>query len=1253
MGVHLELIVLKKWVEKIDFKLVWKLYKFLILAVLFYIIGFFLDRGILFWNKDTLHLGFDLHSVQQTLQKRAELSDLLIDKLFNEFEQLSGHEQKSIDSLFHSKLIQEANKHQINLFLIKNDSVLFWSSNAVPLLNKVTDTDTLGPIERFSNGFYQIQKKKNKEYEVLACALIKQNYTYQNEFLSDRFYEEYDIPQSVSIELSQQALGFDVVGADGKFLMKLMPTFASISDKPYYFTSIFFYILGISFLIIFLLKIQTFSFFQRNENRYVFFIALFLALSRYLMLEFKVPANLYTLTLFKPQYYSESFWYASLGDFVLNAFAFLFFALIVLQKLKLPLRTNSFTTDAIAFVVLLFNALWFYYVVSLIESLIHNSNISFQLYNILELSSLTIIGLFIIGSLVGTFAILLHWSLIQMRQWMSLNRFLIIVSVFAAFLVVLPFLNFDLQLKDTLYLLAMILYEIIVIKYLKRYNFYVVVVTTIMAAFYLTVAIYTEGNEKERDVREVLAVNLAAERDPIGELLFIELENKLLKDSVIIGMINDGYNNREVIRRYITHKYLNSYLGKYDLQVTICIPQDSLYIDDTNKSELCYGFFYNTLSQIGSQLQNSNFYFIDNMNARISYLGWLKYYEVPDSSEISIFLEFDSKLVNEETGYPELLLDEKLDKMQTLKYYSYARYHNQQLINESGGYSYAYQLPNTFISSNEFWYTDEAGYSHLVYRIDENNVVILSKPQIHLLDLLIMFSYIFVGFYFLLNIIIFIRNVVNRKINMRFDLRRRIQFALVGVVSLSLLIIGGGTIYFNIKQYEQNHEENLREKIQSVYVELQHKLYYEKNLTSRWYSPEYGSLDELLMKFANVFYLDIHLYDKQGKLIATSRPEIFQRGLQNQFMNANAYYNLVVMKEQRFLHEEGIGKLNYQSAYIPFKNIDNETLAYLNLPYFAKQSELRQDISTFLVAILNIYVLLVLITILIAIFITNQIAQPLRMLEQSISNIQLGKRNIPIAYEKNDEIGSLVQEYNRMLSELEHSASKLAKTERELAWREMAKQIAHEIKNPLTPMKLSVQFLLRSWQNNDKQFEEKLYRVSQTLIEQINDLSAIATEFSNFANIPRPQRDECFINQIIDSVVRLFENSEEAKVFISKMPDSLIPVFVDQKQIERVFINLIKNALQAIPEEREGIIDVSVVKQGKYVLVSVTDNGSGIPLESQEKMFRPNFTTKNSGMGLGLAIVKNIIEGEGGTISFETKIDEGTTFHVDLPIFEK
>jgi len=353
-----------------------------------------------------------------------------------------------------------------------------------------------------------------------------------------------------------------------------------------------------------------------------------------------------------------------------------------------------------------------------------------------------------------------------------------------------------------------------------------------------------------------------------------------------------------------------------------------------------------------------------------------------------------------------------------------------------------------------------------------------------------------------------------------------------------------------------------------------------------------------------------------------------------------------------FVHNENIGDLNYLSAYETFVNFENKQLAYINLPYFAKQSKLREEISNFIVAIINLYVILILIAIVIAVFISNRISEPLRLIQNKFREIDLNKSNEQIIYDRDDEIGSLIKEYNRMVVELANSADLLAKSERESAWREMAKQIAHEIKNPLTPMKLSVQFLQRSWNESDANFKRRLDKVSQTLIEQIDALSAIATEFSTFAKMPKANNEVINIVSVVNSCVQLFENTENLTLAATFDENECIEVFADKEQLKRVFINLIKNAIQAIPDEKQGHIDVTIKNGSSTVTISIEDNGAGITTEAKDKLFEPSFTTKNSGMGMGLAIVKNIVENADGKIWYETELSVGTKFFVELPVHQ-
>jgi len=275
------------------------------------------------------------------------------------------------------------------------------------------------------------------------------------------------------------------------------------------------------------------------------------------------------------------------------------------------------------------------------------------------------------------------------------------------------------------------------------------------------------------------------------------------------------------------------------------------------------------------------------------------------------------------------------------------------------------------------------------------------------------------------------------------------------------------------------------------------------------------------------------------------------------------------------------------------------------------------------------------------------------MLQEKFRNIRLGEKNDPIRYERRDEVGGLVKEYNRAIEELARSATRLARSERESAWREMAKQIAHEINNPLTPMKLSVQHLKRAYDNQSERFDEYMEKISHSLVEQIDTLSAIATEFSNFAKMPVAHLERIDLIDQINNVVPLFAIDENKQAFHTDF-HGLEHAFVnaDKEQMSRVFINLFKNAIQAIPKNRQAEIHIDVLKINRKIWIRIKDNGMGIPEEMQAKIFHPNFTTKSSGMGVGLSIVRSIIESAGGNINFKTLKGESTTFIISLPAAE-
>jgi nitrogen fixation/metabolism regulation signal transduction histidine kinase len=274
---------------------------------------------------------------------------------------------------------------------------------------------------------------------------------------------------------------------------------------------------------------------------------------------------------------------------------------------------------------------------------------------------------------------------------------------------------------------------------------------------------------------------------------------------------------------------------------------------------------------------------------------------------------------------------------------------------------------------------------------------------------------------------------------------------------------------------------------------------------------------------------------------------------------------------------------------------------------------------------------------------------PLRILQESFAAVRFGTHNEPISYNKEDEIGALVKDYNSKLEELEFAAQQLARSERESAWREMAKQVAHEIKNPLTPMKLSVQQLLRTYNPEDPKSGDKLQKVAGSIIEQIDALTKIANEFSSFAKMPIPSEERLELISLIQRVKEVFYVEGEYEISVNCNEDKIY-IKADKDQMLRVFNNLIKNATQAIPRSQEGQITIDIELIENLVKVAVADNGVGIEQSKLNKIFVPYFTTKSTGTGLGLAMVKQIVENHHGTIDFETKEGRGTTFFIELPV---
>jgi nitrogen fixation/metabolism regulation signal transduction histidine kinase len=352
--------------------------------------------------------------------------------------------------------------------------------------------------------------------------------------------------------------------------------------------------------------------------------------------------------------------------------------------------------------------------------------------------------------------------------------------------------------------------------------------------------------------------------------------------------------------------------------------------------------------------------------------------------------------------------------------------------------------------------------------------------------------------------------------------------------------------------------------------------------------------------------------------------------------------------DKRYVDIKTINGKKNRSAFSQIKDDKFKPLGILNLPYVEDDGYYENELNSFLIRLGQVYTFMLIIAFAFAYFLSSYITKPLKTISDKLSETSLSQKNEKIVLEANSkEINLLIKAYNEMVDELEKSAIKLAQSEREEAWREMAKQVAHEIKNPLTPMRLTVQSFQRKFDPTDPNVKQKMNDYSETLIQQIDTMSAVASAFSNFASMPAQQNETLNVVAVVELAMDIF--NEDYIVFQSDSPEIISKI--DRTQLIRIITNLAKNAIQSIPENQENkAVLVRIQKEENYVLITVTDNGIGIQPKDVNRIFEPKFTTKNSGMGLGLGIIKNIIENYKGTITFETKYGEGTTFIVSLPI---
>lgn len=480
------------------------------------------------------------------------------------------------------------------------------------------------------------------------------------------------------------------------------------------------------------------------------------------------------------------------------------------------------------------------------------------------------------------------------------------------------------------------------------------------------------------------------------------------------------------------------------------------------------------------------------------------------------------------------------------------------------------------------------------------------------------------------------------------SLRIRIFLSMIVLILITSILLASISVIQFQNEARSYYQERLERKEDAIKEHINYVLsnttypLTEKNLPLIF--------KDKIHELADIHNVEINIYSLNGKLLKSSKSSF---SVDNVSPPIPTYIIKLVQSsiEKRYVDVKNIDGVKIRSSYSQIKDDKFKPLGILNLPYVEDDGFYENEIQQFLIRLSQVYLFMLIIAFALAYLLSSYITKSLKTISDKINETSLNQKNEKIVIEANSkEINSLIKAYNRMVDKLEESATMLAQSEREQAWREMAKQVAHEIKNPLTPMRLTVQSFQRKFDAQDPNLQQKLGDYTKTLIQQIDTMSAVASAFSNFASMPAQQNETLNVVEVVEFSLDIF--NEEYIHFESDEKE--IITIMDRTQLIRIITNLIKNAIQAILEEQEDkSILVAVKREGEYVHITVKDNGIGIETENTEHIFEPKFTTKTSGMGLGLGIIKNIIENYKGTITFETEYGKGTTFTVSLPIIEK
>ncbi|MBB6612179.1 HAMP domain-containing histidine kinase [Pontibacter sp. Tf4] len=1144
--------------------------------------------------------------------------------------------------------------------IYKGNRLVFWSEHAV-----ITELDITPATDHISFsgsefGRFIVVPRQVREYRVYVYIPLETDYRVKNEYLTRKLSEEIFGKAAVMVLQNHLAPLPKIYSPTGTYLFSLnleSPTGNDGQQTVQLLLLLLAIVLYIAAAIVYCQQQVR----RANYGRGVITMLVALIVLRIVLLLFNLPFAIIDLELFDSRLYASSSWSPSIGDLALNmllllavagAGVYLYFKYDITQQLKTLSQKQARLVIAcciVALYLLLVVLFRFYF------GIYHNSPLVLDINQSLEFTKYKVILYSIM--LLHTIALCCFTYMLATTVIVLVKRNLgwtyrLLLLIFVVLLVSAllgPVQFWALIVNGTLFWLVILLsaqYRKVVNTAFRGYLF--VFLVLMMSALTGAFALYRHYQSQVRQYKQSFANSIIQGNDVVGEYFLDEVAARIAADQLIRSKMLGPYVDASFIKRKITRQYLHEYFDKYETNVLLFDSRgNSLESADTTAATLQELLKkYNTPE---NRTERKNLFLVQDP-ARYNSRLYFKLIKVPlgHQQEGTIVLQLSLQKLLPHSLVPELLSNQKSSQPFRTDLLSYAIYEDRKLSFSEGQYDYATNLDPAHIGHSEFYRDghNQGNYHHFGVKDGPHRVLVVTTQKYSVWEVLSNFSFMFLiflaGIILILLLVLLARPAYIRDFRPNFS--TKIQVFLNFGILLPLLLVSITTASLVTASYKRDlmltYEQRGRIVQETLGDMLSAGVTYDKN-----------ELQQRITEVAAISETDINLYDRNGRLLTTSQPLIFEAGLLSKLVNPEAFAAISERQALRVLLQEKAGNLTFNSVYLPLRvNNDPFSIAgFIGIPFFDSEKELDMKLIELITTTMNIFTVMFILFMLLTFFASRVLTVPLRLLADKLKRTSLTGKNEMLAYEGADEIGMLVNEYNRMLLTLEQNKQDLAIQEKEAAWREMARQVAHEIKNPLTPMKLSLQYLQKAIEENRPNTEQLISKISQTLITQINILSDIATSFSSFTSMPEPKAELVDVATALRKAADLHNDPASAHV-VSDIPAEEVMVMADESLLVRTFNNLLLNAIQAVPTTRKPQIRVELSQNAQEVYIRISDNGSGIPEEIRHKVFVPNFSTKYTGSGIGLAVAKRGIENAGGRIWFETEEGKGTTFKITLPL---